>query len=1140
MATRKLTTALGLALVCQAALAATEVRWTGGGSDTRMTTQGNWATPVTLTDGSLLAAFGNGGSAAGVVGQLYLNGVRFDSGSAFTVSAADASADLAIGDGGIAAAKAADYRISAPVRILADQTWELESVSGCKLTISGPLNAGQSPYTITIAGGGRIDVSGGGDFAGSVNIQGGSVVLYGRDAFGSGEGTISVQERAVSLSGTTVAKDFFFDCGTTWSSKARIGVWAGNSAIRGKVSFSDQNFTICPYMNSCVMFEGGVEGPGWPCLREGSGGRIVFTETPVSFRHGLGAIGDGTPDAAGFAYYIDFSVADNVLPSLGTEGWPLKNAYVRTTVDRTFGATGTALYLASGVVLDLCGTEQNFGNLTATVGTGHLPVITSTSTNPAKLHLNQAKASTPSVIFAGNLSVDFVGPVMTTIDRAMTATGEVIVTSGTLAFTADGSWTTATRLSVADGASVSLARADTFGRGMEVSLVGDGRLQIAAGVTQTVSLLTVDGVSLPRAEYQMGEGTLNVLYSGRHDAVDGTLTVEAGEKVTIGEDFICDPFDTIVLGDNAELDLRTAAFLPDGAEVTLAVGQGAALTLAEGLDLYVKSATVAGVAVGPGRHTAADLAWLRGNAAIYVPYGPIAGTDVRWTGGGGDERMATAGNWSGAIDLAGGTSRAVLADGGAKAVVSGSPFLNGISFVKDGFAVAAADMAASLRLASGGLSVEANGCSLGVPVEIAGDQAWDVAGGKTLTVSGPLLSDPLARYALRKTGGGSLRLSGSHGTFPGMVSLEGGEVIVSGEDPLGIGDGQVLVGPKRMLTLSNGTVSKPVHIDIDPADRWNNKTGISVWGDPAGPSEIRGKVTCAYGNVFTYVYSHNAMMTRMTFSGGVESDGYLFLNCWGGTSNDVGYATVVFTNGPCVSRYPICPIASNPNVDGISYRVQFATPSNRFQTLGTSQYRFQSAEIHTTADGAFDDGDMRVYLGYDLTWDLCGTWQSVGFIESYRADGRRPPTITNSAERAATLSFRQSGKKDWANEAVFGGRLDVVMTGDSRLTVTQPMAADGDITVNSGTLAFEGGGAWRRAREVTVAGTGRMELSRSRTFDKTCSLAVESQDSLYLGPGVVQRVSRLVLGGVGHGSGSFRFGDGLVRVGDLGAVVVIR
>lgn len=320
MATRKLTTALGLALVCQAALAVTEVRWTGGGSDTRMTTQGNWATPVTLTDGSLLAAFGNGGSAAGVVGQLYLNGVRFDSGSAFTVSAADASADLAIGDGGIAAAKAADYRISAPVRILADQTWELESVSGCKLTISGPLNAGQSPYTITIAGGGRIDVSGGGDFAGSVNIQGGSVVLYGRDAFGSGEGTISVQERAVSLSGTTVAKDFFFDCGTTWSSKARIGVWAGNSAIRGKVSFSDQNFTICPYMNSCVMFEGGVEGPGWPCLREGSGGRIVFTETPVSFRHGLGAIGDGTPDAAGFAYYIDFSVADNVLPSLGTEG----------------------------------------------------------------------------------------------------------------------------------------------------------------------------------------------------------------------------------------------------------------------------------------------------------------------------------------------------------------------------------------------------------------------------------------------------------------------------------------------------------------------------------------------------------------------------------------------------------------------------------------------------------------------------------------------------------------------------------------------------------------------------------------------------------------------------------------------------
>ena len=1126
--------------------AGTEVNWTGGGSDTLMTTSENWASAVDVTDGSVKAAFATGGTAATAVGSTYLSGLGFNTAAAFTVDAAD-GASLGIGADGITTAGTGPYTISAPVEVRANQTWTI----GQKLTIEGPIDSTAS-RTIRKMGTGNLRVTGGGNFAGDVYIDQGSVELSGENPFGSGAGKIYMaKDYSLVVDKAVVSKPVAVDPGGAWGSYANISVWAGNgpSTFREKVTFGDGNYNIAAYGNNNtiakVTFEKGLEGSGYPYLRLNGGGAsatghsiVVFNGPVLATGRWFNLIPSGI-NKNGICAEVTFASTGNVMGALGHPSniWYAGNVY--TTVDWAFDNTSMTVYLGYNATWDLCGTQQRVGTLEFTHKQDRAPTVTNTSDKEATFSFTQGADKEFPGIFAGNLNVVKSGAKTLTITKAMTATGDFTVDQGCVAFTEDGSWANARSVVLANGTKVYIADGDTFGTSTEIKLTGTGSLSIPDGVTQTVGFLTIDDERQPCGKYTMGGGTLEVLYSGRVTPVDGKLVLADGERLTLDSHTLCDSFDTIILGAGAALDIQDPVFIDAAAEYGLELGADATLTLAEGIGIYAPGAKVGGVAVAPGRHTAET--WLQGSGAVYVPYGPIAGTDVTWTDGGADSLMTTPENWSATVDLSGGTSRGIFATAGEEAIVTGSRFLNGLEFTSAGnFTVKAADADAELRLASGGIRVTgAKSYSVDPPVRIEGDQTWQCSGA-TLTVNGGLRSDPMARYTLHKTGSKELYLNGD-GDFAGSVSIDEGGVIASGNDPFGTGaSGSILVNDTYQIVCAGVTISKP--ITVDPAGHWGNKTGFSVWGDRA-PSEIRGKVTATSGNAYTYIYSNGSNHGKLTFSGGIDfGDSYPYFNLGGGGDNGTGYSTLVITNNPMVSKRALYTIPTSPNKDGIAYRLVLAAAGNKMGSFGyvingSANYHLRNCEIRTTVDWAFDDAVMPTYIDHDCTWDLCGTEQRIGFLDSYNTGGR-VAVLTNSSEDPATLHFTQTA--DGTFLGTFAGNLSIDMSGAKKLTIDTPQTSTGGITVSGGTLEFTGNGSWRKSTALTVTGSGKVTVAKSRTFGRKSAVTLASADSLQLAAGVDQWVSKLTVGGIEYAVGDYTFGDGMLHVGTPGVVILVR
>ena len=986
-------------------------------------------------------------------------------------------------------------------------------------------------------------------YTGDVHLEDGRICVKAANALGVGPGKFYAAQKKIVMNGGSIAKNVVFDCGSGWNSNTGIALKEGDSAFGGKVTFTDKNFYMYLWGGSRLVFEAGLEGPGYLYLREGNGGMIVFTNVAASLTKPI-SIQDGARLATGgYCMHIEFAVAGNSLNAVGnsnSQANRLTGCKLTTTVDWAFDNTNQRMNFGAGSLWDLCGTSQRVGYLDANRlenkgAQGPMSVITNSSATAAALYVTQTANATPAVVFAGDLSVSFSGNCTTTIDHAMPATGDVTVNAGTLAFTEDGSWRGAAKVTVENGAAVTIASGDTFGDGTEIALNGTGNLSIAAGeggtvVTQTVGFLTAGGIAQARGFYTMGSGVLEVLHSGRCDIANGTLELAAGESFTLDDSILCDTFDKITLGAGASLTILTDAYFAEGASFTLALGAGATLDLADGIDLYAESVTVGGAAVASGRHSSASDSWLTGDGDVFIPYGAIAGTDVAWTAEGANALMTTAGNWATAPDLANGTARAVFA-AGTEAVVTGEKFLNGLLFGTDGaFSVAASGEGALLRLASGGMATSETGpYAISSPIRIDGDQTWNIE--KELTIDGGITSDPLARYTIHKTGSKALTVNGP-GDFAGTVSIDGSSIIVSGTDPLGT-SGTIVINQGSSLILAGATVNKPVQ--VDPAGGWGNVTGFSVYGDRAA-SEVKGKVTFATGNFNTYIYSNGSNRGRLTFSGGLEGSGgypYFYLN--GGGATGTGYSTLVITNQPFnfgTDRGFIL-VPQSINRDGIACEIVLSVPGNVCSAFGHMTYHASHCNLYTTVDGVFANPAMKVICDNNFKWDLCGTTQSTGPFTSYHT-ADNPPTVTNSSETAATLAISQTATAD--SKVMFGGKLNVdfAVGKGKTLTISDAMTAEGTLSVSGGTLALAAGGSWRGATEVTVSGGGKLTVAEPRALGKQAALALESAASLEIASGVTVRVDGLTVGGVARANGSYMFGSGTLAVGRKGMVISFR
>lgn len=1152
-------------MLAAVASGATETTWTGSGGDKLTSTAANWSQEVDLSDGSAVARFASGGSEALASGSLSLYGIVFGSTGPFTLGAVDARAAITLGAGGIATSGTGPYTLSVPLEIAADQTWAV----GVQTLISAPVAAASSSaYTVTKTGAGTLDISAQSTFSGNVEVKSGGLVLHGTNPLGNGDITVC-EKSSLTLKGANIDNAVTVDPQGGWSedTKIHMPVGHGDSRINGKVTVRYGNvYTVVdssPDYRNKLVFAGGFEcsggqasngsevpAGGYAYFNLNGGGAentgcaaVEFTENPVM----LGGtrslyVKPSSVNRDGFAGEFIFSVPGNEINSFGhyagvNSDFRLRSCKVQTTVDGAFDNPSMTVLCDYNMEWDLCGTEQQVGFIKSAHSNHRAPVILNSHERAATLRFNHVTSDwTNKVVFAGNLNVVMSGTKKLEIESAMTASGDLTVTGGTLAFTGNGAWRNARTVSVSGSGRITAVSGDTFPESVTLSLASADSFAVAPGengtvVTQTVSHLFVAGERREHGCYSAGGGVLSVLYDRSAEIVDGALVVGAGESFALDRYVQCDAFDTIVLGDGASLEIAERSCILDDVAYRLVIGEGAVLKLAEGIGLLAESVTCGDEVLSPGRYD--DASWLQGGAGVYIPYGESSGTDVRWTGLGGDTLMSTAENWERPVNLSDASVRAVFADGGSAATVSGEVNLNAMVFNAGvDFTVGASGEGALIRLGSGGVGTTGEKThTVSVPVKVEADQEWNIQAPFHAVIS----SDPLSRYVLSKSGTNALYIHDG-GRYSGSIDVSGGGLVVYGKDALGAG-GKITLANANILTVSGAVVDKPVTFSGAPAGEWNDETGYTVWGD-GGDTLQNGKVEFGQGNFYVRMYCNQNYRSTVVFAGGLESEtGYPYFDLTGGGSDATGFCTVVFTNKPVAVSRAFSLMPHSPNRDGYSARICFSVPGNEMASLGHAAYAMKSCQMWTTVDRAFDNPSMKVICDGDFRWDLRGTVQRVGHLDAKHSQNRAP-VITNSFERIARLYLNQTD--DSAPRAVFGGNLSVDISGGRTTTVDHVMTATGELTVNGGTLAFTAEGSWSKASAVVVNGDAKLTLADPRNLGRKTRLVLASESSLEIAAGASVRVASLCVGGVERNIGRYRFGDGELVVGPQGFKMIVR
>ena len=370
-------------------------------------------------------------------------------------------------------------------------------------------------------------------YTGDIRIENGGLLFYG-NALGvnNAQGEIQIVNGSLIQNGNnqpvTFAKDIVFGSDGGWEQDATtIDVYAQREATStGKIKLGNRNHRIRVYGGSVMNIAGGVEdsnpsAPGYLYVESRNGGTVNFTGSPVKIANQFNFSSSQHCDQYGYNGYITFSVAGNIIPAIGWYNNGFLQYYeLKTTVDLAFNNSSMAMYFGNDSKLDLCGTQQRVGHFYVAVATGNPSVITNSLSTPATLyvggmHKYGSSASAADLRIGGNLSVVYEGDNTTTIDREMTADGDLTLAgSGTLAFTANGSWPNTRNVTVSGSGKMSVANPNAFCEKANLSLASKSSLEIASGVTLVVRTLTINGVQQPNGNYSFGDGTLRVAKPG--------------------------------------------------------------------------------------------------------------------------------------------------------------------------------------------------------------------------------------------------------------------------------------------------------------------------------------------------------------------------------------------------------------------------------------------------------------------------------------------------------------------------------------------------------------------------------------------------------------------------------------------------
>ncbi len=437
--------------------------------------------------------------------------------------------------------------------------------------------------------------------------------------------------------------------------------------------------------------------------------------------------------------------------------------------------------------------------------------------------------------------------------------------------------------------------------------------------------------------------------------------------------------------------------------------------------------------------------------------------------------------------------------GSNKAIsVSGKVIAHGLTISASGYSFAPADSNSALTITAGGVTSTDN-VTFTTPVFIGGPQSWNVAAGKTITVSGALhtiISDLTFNGAGDTTisgpidGGGAINIYG--GAKPGGLILAGtGAVTLSGTSNFG-GDITAQAGAGTLY------ISPPDGGSATFNGAWFGGGSVSFGGSAitlGGASNFTGTLTftqpCALtftpeaGVVGTYScqLSNNGSVTQNGPGTTVFADRSTNKNNYtGDTSISAGILQANNGNG--------LPSSSFLRLDGGILQNYGSSTAIFSRTLGTTGNAF----AWTQNGGGFSAGSGALYInisGGALTWSSNSADIGSRILGTLKLSS---PTATNvtmlqnsinlgGADRTIQVDDNPNTNAD---NAVISGSITgtggIVKTGDGLLKLTASNNYTGMTTLSGGVLQANLGSALPSGSYVVLDG-GVLQNS-STTFTR--------------------------------------------------------
>jgi autotransporter-associated beta strand protein len=437
----------------------------------------------------------------------------------------------------------------------------------------------------------------------------------------------------------------------------------------------------------------------------------------------------------------------------------------------------------------------------------------------------------------------------------------------------------------------------------------------------------------------------------------------------------------------------------------------------------------------------------------------------------------TAGNWSNnstgqAFTWLNQELQAVFdGTGNNKAItVSGKVNAHGLTISTSGYSFAPADSNSALTITSGGVTSTDN-VNFTTPVFIGGPQSWNVAAGKTLTVSGALhtiisdltfsgagnttISGPIdgggvintlggaKPGGLIQTGTGAVTLSGTT-NFSGNITTQAGSGTLYISPPGGgsatfdgawFGGGTISINSSGTFTLGNGA---------------SNFTGTLIWQQPVSLifTPAAG-VTSAYGGQI----SNNGSVTQNGPGTTVFADRTTNKNNYtGGTTISAGILRANSGNG--------IPTSSFLTIDG-GILQSYGTGTTTFsRALGTSGGAFE----WTLNGGGFSAGSGALNVsipGGTLTWSSNAADAGSKILGTLKLSSPTTTNVTtllnainlNGADRTVFVDDNPAATADFAvMSGAISGSAGLIKSGNGLLKLTGVNNYTGNTTISGGVL----------------------------------------------------------------------------------------